>query len=611
MRVQIFSFTLVPEMVRNYKKTSSRGEWEKTNMDTAFTEVKEGRMTCLGAARTYNVPEATLRRRLKKNVSDMPVHGGRYREVFNEEQLQDLHNYLTVMDQMFFGMTKLQCRKLVFEYAEHLGISHPFNKETKMAGEDWLATFMKKHNFSMRKPEATSVARAMGFNKPSVDKFFSILKEVREKHNFPAANIYNADESGLSTVPNKLPKVISPKGSRRVSKVVSGERGRNVTIICCINATGTYLPPFLVFARKRMRPELMERAPPGSVGHCSDNGWSNGELFVKFLNHFILNAKPTVDSPILLLVDNHRTHITLEAINLCRDNHIVMVGFPPHTTHRLQPLDVSFFGSLKTFYSQACDNFMVNNPGQTISDFKIGELLTIAYFKAATVGNAVSGFRSTGIEPYNPLVFDEHDFAASQTTDQNLDVGLDPSYNEDENPTIQSTTSNTTETPGEPEEETIELSERQETVGLVDCAPIPVKKNTSVFDFKPLPKGKPKDKKRKVQKLSSSIITSTPVKMCLEVKQEMKDEKERLKKKREELRASKVSKKLKFGPYKKRPRCMNTASTSKGSEVRCPGCEEKYSDPPVEEWIQCSKCSEWWHENCTSYEGGEFVCDYC
>ncbi|KAG8264832.1 hypothetical protein J6590_004861 [Homalodisca vitripennis] len=193
----------------------------------------------------------------------------------------------------------------------------------------------------------------------------------------------------------------------------------------------------------------------------------------------------------------------------------------------------------------------------------------------------------------------------------NLDVGLDPSYNEDENPTIQSTTSNTTETPGEPEEETIELSERQETVGLVDCAPIPVKKNTSVFDFKPLPKGKPKDKKRKVQKLSSSIITSTPVKMCLEVKQEMKDEKERLKKKREELRASKVSKKLKFGPYKKRPRCMNTASTSKGSEVRCPGCEEKYSDPPVEEWIQCSKCSEWWHENCTSYEGGEFVCDYC
>lgn len=153
-----------------------------------------------------------------------------------------------------------------------------------------------------------------------------------------------------------------------------------------------------------MRPELVGRAPPGSVGHCSDNGWSNEELFIKFLNHFILKAKPTVDSPILLLVDNHRTHTTLEEINLCRDNHIVMVGLPPHTTHRLQTLDVSFFGLLETFYIQAYDNFMVNNPGQTISDFKIGELLIIAYFKVATVDIAVSGFKSTGIESYNTRI---------------------------------------------------------------------------------------------------------------------------------------------------------------------------------------------------------------
>lgn len=81
------------------------------------------------------------------------------------------------------------------------------------------------------------------------------------------------------------------------------------------------------------------------------------------------------------------------------------------------------------------------------------------------------------------------------------------------------------------------------------------------------------------------------VKMSFKVKQKMKAEKELLKKKREELRASKVSKKLKFEPYKKRPWCMNTHSTSKNSKVRCPGCEEKYSDPPFEEWIQCSKCS--------------------
>ncbi|KAJ8896707.1 hypothetical protein PR048_002052, partial [Dryococelus australis] len=92
-----------------------------------------------------------------------------------------------------------------------------------------------------------------------------------------------------------------------------------------------------------MMPEPVKRAPPGTAGHC-------------------MNPLP------LLLVDNHKTHITLEAINFARESHIIMVGFPPHTIHRLQLVDVSFFGSLKTYYSQACDNFKVTHPGQAITD---------------------------------------------------------------------------------------------------------------------------------------------------------------------------------------------------------------------------------------------------
>lgn len=541
----------------------------------------------------------------------MPVHGGRFRAVFNSEQSMDLKSYLTTIDQMFFGLTKVQCRRLVFDFAEHLGLPHPFNKETKMAGEDWLASFMKANDFAVRKPEATSVARAMGFNKPSVDKFFSILKEVREKHNFCASNIYNADESGLSSVPNKLPKVISPKGTRRVSKVVSGERGRNVTIICCISATGIYLPPFLVFARKRMLSELVEKAPPGTVGQCSDNGWSNGQIFVQFLNHFKLHVKPSAESPVLLLVDNHKTHVTLEAINFCRGNHIVMVGFPPHTTHRLQPLDVGFFGPLKTYFSQACDNFMITHPGQLINDKKIGELLSIAYFKAATVGNAVNGFRHTGIEPYNPLVFDDHDFAAAKTTDKDL---IRPtSIDEADVSTNQAMPLKPTETLNElGESEDTELGAGVDLAEMSENCVYDGKNNVkSIFDFKPLPKGKQTNKPQNRQKQSSSVITSTPVKIKLEQKEIEKAEKEELKKKRKELRASKVAKKLKFQPSAKLPKRLTEASTSKDSDVKCPACEEKYEDPPKEEWIQCARCHEWWHEECSNYEGGDFVCDYC
>ncbi|GFX82230.1 uncharacterized protein TNCV_33381 [Trichonephila clavipes] len=53
------------------------------------------------------------------------------------------------------------------------------------------------------------------------------------------------------------------------------------------------------------------------------------------------------------------------------------------------------------------------------------------------------------------------------------------------------------------------------------------------------------------------------------------------------------------------------ALTSKDGVIRCPACEEEYCNPPTEEWIQCCKCQEWWHEECSNYENCIFICDNC
>ncbi|KAJ4427663.1 hypothetical protein ANN_25311 [Periplaneta americana] len=65
---------------------------------------------------------------------------------------------------------------------------------------------------------------------------------------------------------------------------------------------------------------------------------------------------------------------------------------------------------------------------------------------------------------------------------------------------------------------------------------------------------------------------------------------------------------FKTGTKEKKEKSKKPESSEK---TICPGCDMDYEDPPTEDWIKCDSCEEWWHEKCTSYEGGRFICDLC
>ena len=54
-----------------------------------------------------------------------------------------------------------------------------------------------------------------------------------------------------------------------------------------------------------------------------------------------------------MLTDGHKSHMTLDVIDTCCDNGVILFCLPPHTTHALQPLDVAVFKSLKDNFSKA------------------------------------------------------------------------------------------------------------------------------------------------------------------------------------------------------------------------------------------------------------------
>ena len=97
-----------------------------------------------------------------------------------------------------------------------------------------------------------------------------------------------------------------------------------------------------------------------------------------------------------------------------------MVCLPPHTTHKLRPLDVTFFKPYQTYYDQYLERWLRVHPGRVVSEFQVSEAVAETFGKAASASVAVNGFGRCGIWPLNQDIFEEHEFAAALTTDQPL-----------------------------------------------------------------------------------------------------------------------------------------------------------------------------------------------
>ncbi|KAJ3646732.1 hypothetical protein Zmor_024307 [Zophobas morio] len=170
-----------------------------------------------------------------------------------------------------------------------------------------------------------------------------------------------------------------------------------------------------------MKKELTDKAPTGCVGLPSESGWMTGEHFLTWLKHFVKYSKPnSSDNKVLLILDGHSSHKHLSALEYAKENNIVLFCLPPHCTHRVQPLDVTFFGPLTTYYNSEVTKWFRSHPGRTITHYQVGELFKEAHVKSATVSNAAKGFAATGIFPFNEDVFPEWIFIPSETTNNEI-----------------------------------------------------------------------------------------------------------------------------------------------------------------------------------------------
>ena len=221
---------------------------------------------------------------------------------------------------------------------------------------------------------------------------------------------------------------------------------------------------------------------------------------------------------------------------MAKENGVAVVTFPPHTSHKLQPLDISVYGPFKRLYNREIDSWLATNGGKTVSIYELAELSGKAWSKAATSANIISGFASAGIHPFQPDTWTDDDFCLAQVTDRpnpqscedvtGISAAMEPSTVAS-GPVSLPDVAVSDEAPSTITADTHAQDNSASAIGPPQPAPLdhsdavdsPVTDNTrsqttaiTPESIHPFPKAAPRKAGVVRKKLSSEVLTSTPVK---------------------------------------------------------------------------------------------------
>lgn len=176
----------------------------------------------------------------------------------------------------------------------------------------------------------------------------------------------------------------------------------------------TSLPPFLIYQGKpgQVQDSWLNEFDPehqSAFFTTSETGWTNHELGKEWLvgvfDRFTKAKARNGRDYRLLITDGHSSHVNMDFLEWCDQHRIIVAVFPPHSTHRLQPLDVSLFSPLSTAYSNQLIQWTAKTQGLIgLSKREFWTLFWNAFETSFSSENIASGWKRTGLLPFDPEV---------------------------------------------------------------------------------------------------------------------------------------------------------------------------------------------------------------
>lgn len=177
-----------------------------------------------------------------------------------------------------------------------------------------------------------------------------------------------------------------------------------MTIVESVNADGSFvIAPVIILTGRQILLRWFDNITEECIA-VNDTGYMNQQLAYQWIQHFNHQTKGrTTGKYRLLLCDGLSAHITREFIQFCEKNDIILYFLPPHSSHKLQPLDVGVFNVYKHWHSEAVEAATMSGCTKFTKDLFLQSIRTIRRrtFKPSTIK---LGYRLTGLWPYNPSI---------------------------------------------------------------------------------------------------------------------------------------------------------------------------------------------------------------
>ncbi|KAF1817720.1 DDE-domain-containing protein [Dissoconium aciculare CBS 342.82] len=159
------------------------------------------------------------------------------------------------------------------------------------------------------------------------------------------------DETGVMLSKLNSVRVIMDRTNRHGCRGARVKR-TTVTAVECMSADGRYLHPMIIWPAATHRANWVTHPTPGWHYAYSDSGYIDSYLSLQWLR--LVFDPQTRDRagqrPRVLICDGFGTHETLDILEFALQHQIILCRLSSHSSHKLQPCDISIFGPLKAAY---------------------------------------------------------------------------------------------------------------------------------------------------------------------------------------------------------------------------------------------------------------------